>query len=212
MQTARGGAAGDPGQFLQAFTARLQSLARAHDLLTAVAWEGAALDAVVRAGLAPWIGERGDDGRSRFVLHAPTGTPVPQVPPGQVQALVMALHELAVNAVKHGALSVPDGHVEVTCGADPAGLTAALEWREVGGPPVPGAPVRRGFGTRLLERALARDLGPGARVVLRFEADGLRAIISFAPRPVAPAEARSSGTRLTPAAQEAAQPLGRAAG
>ena len=196
MQTARGASGSDPEVFMQAFTGRLQSLARAHDLLTAVAWEGAALDAVVRTGLAPWLEPEGQAGeqageqaegqvRPRFVLDAAAPGPMPQVPPGQVQALVMGLHELAVNALKHGALSVPDGYVEVICRADPAGFNAMVEWREVDGPPVPGEPTRRGFGTRLLERALARDLGPGSRVVLRFDPDGLRATISFAPRPVA---------------------------
>ncbi len=184
LQTARGGAGSDAAQFVPAFTARLQSLARAHDLLTAVAWEGAALDVVVRSGLAPWLGEGKGEGKSRFVLEVPPGAPMPQLPPGQVQALIMGLHELAVNAVKHGALSVPEGRIEVLCRADPAGAAAVIDWREMGGPPVQGAPARRGFGTRLLERALAHDLGPGARVVLKFEPNGLRASIRFAPRPV----------------------------
>lgn len=191
MQTARGETVNDTGRFVQTFTHRLQSLARAHDLLAAAAWEGAALDVVVRTGLAPWLSESGEDGKSRFVLRIPTDTPIPQVLPGQVQALVMGLHELAVNAVKHGALSVPSGHVEVTCKVDLVGRTAAVEWREIGGPPVSGEPVRRGFGTRLLERALARDLGAGAHVVLKFETDGLRATISFAQQSVVLAQAVS---------------------
>ncbi|MDO9714354.1 sensor histidine kinase [Paracraurococcus lichenis] len=190
LQTARTGG-GEPRHFIRTFTARLQSLARAHDLLTAVGWEGAALDAVVRTGLAPWLGEGTDDGRSRFVVQTAPNSPMPQIPPGQVQALIMGLHELAVNAVKHGALSVPDGHVEVICRADPVGLSAAVDWREMDGPPVPGEPARRGFGTRLLERALARDLGPGARVVLMFEAGGLRATICFTPRSIVEAGSAS---------------------
>jgi two-component sensor histidine kinase len=189
LQTARGGVGGDAGQFLHAFTARLQSLARAHDLLTAVAWEGAALDVVVQSGLAPWLGQEAGERAPRLVLTVPPGMPMPRVPPGQVQALVMGLHELAVNAVKHGALSVPGGRIEVTCRADPAAAGAAIEWRERDGPPVPAGPPRRGFGTRLLERALAHDLGPGARVTLDFAPDGLRASIRFAPRPVVAQEA-----------------------
>jgi two-component sensor histidine kinase len=183
MQTARGDAGADPARFTEAFTARLQTLARAHDLLTAFSWEGAALGAVVRAGLAPWLeAEAGGAGEPRIVLDCPCDLPLPPTAPGQVQALVMALHELATNATKHGALSGLGGHVEVTCRTDPGGLTAELEWRERGGPPVPGPPARRGFGTRLLERALAHDLGPGAGVALDFAPDGLRATIRFAPR------------------------------
>lgn len=183
LQTARGADGLSPERFTEAFTARLQTLARAHDLLTAMSWEGAALGAVVRAGLAPWLGAAEGGGASpRFVLHCPCDLALPPTAPGQVQALIMAMHELAVNAMKHGALSVPGGRVEITCGADPAGTEAALEWRETGGPPVPGPPTRRGFGTRLLERALVHDLGPGARVSLEFRPEGLRAAIRYAPR------------------------------
>ncbi|MBB5693589.1 sensor histidine kinase [Muricoccus pecuniae] len=189
MQTARGTAGSSPDEFVKAFTGRLQSLARAHDLLTTVAWEGAALDAVVRSGLAPWLGQTGADQGLRFELKVSASSPMPQIPPGQVQALVMGLHELAVNAIKHGALSVPEGHVEVSCTADPASRTATVAWREVGGPPVLGVPVRRGFGLRLLERALAHDLGASAKIVVEFEREGLRATITFTPRPLSPMEA-----------------------
>ena len=59
-----------------------------------------------------------------------------------------------------------------------------ITWQERGGPPVPGPPARRGFGTRLLERALAHELGAGAQVVLDFAPAGLRATIHFSARPV----------------------------
>ncbi|MDO9711878.1 sensor histidine kinase [Paracraurococcus lichenis] len=175
LQTARGEAGGDPARFSAEFGARLQALARAHDLLVASRWEPAALDAIVRAGLAPWLGGEG----SRLILRCRCGAEVPPAAPGQAQALVMALHELATNAAKHGALSTPDGRVEVTCRAEEAGLAAVVEWCEVGGPPVRGPPPRRGFGVRLLERALARDLGPGGIVTLDFDPGGVRAGIRF---------------------------------
>jgi two-component sensor histidine kinase len=182
LQTARTDPNADPARFTEAFTSRLQALARAHDLLVAFSWEGAALGAVVRAGLAPWLAADKDAAEPRIMLNCPCDLPVPPTAPGQVQALAMALHELAVNAVKHGALSVPGGRVEVSCCADPAGLSAALKWTETGGPSVLGPPTRQGFGTRLLERALVRDLGPGARVTLDFAPSGLRAAIHFSPR------------------------------
>ena len=98
----------------------------------------------------------------------------------------MALYELATNAVKHGALSVPAGRVEVGCRTEPDGA-AAVEWREFGGPALDGAPTRPGFGMRLLQQALARDLGPGARIALEFAPDGLRARLAFLPRSAAAA-------------------------
>jgi two-component sensor histidine kinase len=106
-----------------------------------------------------------------------------RVGPHQALALVLALHELATNTAKHGALSRPEGRVEVRLSAEPRGGGALrLDWSEAGGPPLPGGPTARpGFGTRLLERALAQDLGPGSAVRLLFETTGLRAEIGFAP-------------------------------
>ena len=92
----------------------------------------------------------------------------------------LALHELATNAAKHGAPLVPEGRIAIACHGEPGG-EVVLEWVESGGPQVVGVPRRRGFGTRLLERALARDLGAGAAVTLCFEREGLRATARFAP-------------------------------
>ena len=72
--------------------------------------------------------------------------------------------------------------MEVACRPGEDGLGSVIEWRESGGPPVGARPARRGFGTRLLERALAHDLGPGGSVALDFDPRGLRATIRFAPR------------------------------
>ncbi|SDB73738.1 sensor histidine kinase [Belnapia rosea] len=181
LQTARGPAGADPNEFTNSFIARIRTLARAHDLLTAFSWEGAALTDVLRAGLAPWLDgpEKGQTARIR--LTCPSDPSLPLLAPGQAQALVMALHELATNATKHGALSVPGGRIAVGCRA-PTDGAAGVEWCEQGGPPLANVPVRRGFGTRLLERALAHDLGAGSRVTLDFAPDGLRASIVFLPR------------------------------
>ena len=183
LQTARSDGT-DPARFTETFTARLQTLGRAHDLLARLSWEGAALGAVLRAGLAPWLNAAGSAAPPRILLCSSCDGALPLVAPGQAQALVMAMHELATNATKHGALSLPTGRVEVACGADPAGRGLTITWRERGGPPVPGPPARRGFGTRLLERALAHDLGTGAQVVLAFEPAGVQATIRFSARPV----------------------------
>jgi two-component sensor histidine kinase len=177
LQTARGPAGADPDLFTGAFLDRLRTLARAHDLLTAFSWEGAAVGEVARAGLAPWLAKEGETARIRVAC----ANDLPLLSPGQAQALVMALHELATNATKHGALSVPGGRVEVGCRAAPDGA-AVLEWREEGGPPLAGPPARQGFGMRLLGRALSYDLGPKASVTLDFARDGLRASVVFLPR------------------------------
>jgi two-component sensor histidine kinase len=106
QQTVRGEAGTDPVHFATAFNARLQSLARAHDLLTAFGWENAALDAVVRAGVAPWIAA-GDGAAPRVAVDCDCGGLLPPVSPGQAQALVMPLHELASNAARLAHCPVP---------------------------------------------------------------------------------------------------------
>jgi two-component sensor histidine kinase len=169
------GTGGDPGRFAQHFSARLRTLARAHDLLSRGDWQPTEFGTVARAALAPWL--EGQAGEERIAILS-KGRLV--VSPQQTQALVLALHELATNATKYGALSRRGGRIELQheMGADGV---ATLHWVETGGPPLAGPPARRGFGTRLLERGLAQDLGPGSSVELRFDPDGLRAALHFLP-------------------------------
>lgn len=175
-QTLRG-AGGDLDRFTRDFTGRLRALAHAHDLLTARNWEGAALDALVAAALAPWR-----DG-NRIATSGPEHV---HLTSHQAQALALALHELAANATKYGALSRPEGRVELWWGTirdggpDEAEMVE-LSWAETGGPVVTGPPSRHGFGIRLLERGLSGDLGPAASVKLRFEPSGMRALLRFRP-------------------------------
>jgi two-component sensor histidine kinase len=162
----------DPHRFSEDFRGRLRSLARAHDLLTQVGWVEAELDEVLRVALAPWQNAEGQirlEGGGRFVVS-----------PRQAQALVMALHELATNAAKYGALSVPGGYIRLRREAAPDGRVEIL-WREIGGPRIAGPPQRRGFGTRLLERGLPTDLGQAPTITLDFAPDGLVARIVFLP-------------------------------
>jgi two-component sensor histidine kinase len=143
---------------LNRFEGRLLSLARAHDVLTHRSWSDAELGDVVAAALAPFRG----------VYDIQAAGPAIAVNPQQALAVSMALHELATNAVKYGALSCPGGAVRVEWTRD--GGDWRLTWRELNGPPVSG-PAAPGFGTRLLEHGLARQLG-GA-VQLRFEPTGV---------------------------------------
>jgi PAS domain S-box-containing protein len=166
----------DPARFVKDFTGRLRALGRAHDLLSADAWQGGAdLADVIRAALAPWPSGAID------LSPRPEATS-PSVGPQQAQALVLALHELATNAAKYGALSRPEGRIAIrwTVGA---GQAITVEWVETGGPAVsPSVPKRRGFGSDLLLRALPRQLGPGATVSVTCEPTGAQAVIRFTPR------------------------------
>jgi two-component sensor histidine kinase len=173
------GVGGDPRRFAQHFGARLRTLARAHDMLTELGWQAAGIEDAVRKALAPWL-----ETSKAFQIDISGECARYKVSPRQTQALVLALHELATNATKYGALSTAAGHVGISCEAGPGG-TMEIRWEETGGPPVTGPVDRRGFGTRLLERGLGQDLGPGSTVGLHFEPSGLRAEIRFTPAQVA---------------------------
>ncbi len=134
------------------FTDRLLALSAAHNVLTRENWEGAEVREVVADAVRPY-----DDAALARVAF--DGPPL-RIAPNVALALSMALHELATNAVKYGALSIPGGQVRIGWTAS-AGEAAELEWREIGGPPVT-APARLGFGSRLLRQGLAAELGAPA--------------------------------------------------
>jgi PAS domain S-box-containing protein len=134
----------------QMFEARLLALSRAHDILTRQSWQGASLREVVDRALDPFQTANG-----RLSVD---GTDV-RLSPKQALALSMALHELATNAAKYGALSNDSGRVEVAWRVVlEGGGELQLTWTESGGPPVV-PPTRTGFGSRLIQRSLAHDLG-----------------------------------------------------
>ncbi len=145
----------------QAFEARLIALSSAHDVLTREAWLGAELADVVAAALSP----HGWPDPARFRVSGP---PVRLQPRAAVN-LAMGLHELATNALKYGALSAREGEVEIRWGIGGSDTPRfCLTWTERGGP-VAAAPTRRGFGTKLVERSLAQDLGGTARITFAPE-------------------------------------------
>jgi PAS domain S-box-containing protein len=153
---------GSVGGFLQAFRGRLHAMAHAHGLLSRSRWAGAALTELVGRVLEPYAG-------ATVAVAGPQLT----VKPKAALALSMALHELATNAVKYGALSVTDGRVDVHWQREGSGSGAplVLTWRETGGPPPTRVPDRRGFGSELIERSLRYELGGEAE--LSFGPDGL---------------------------------------
>ncbi len=202
-QTRRACAAADhpPERFHADFQTRLVALAAAHDLLTREHWEGAPLTELVRTALAPHAGAAAAAARV-----SAAGPPV-RLAPETALALAMALHELATNAAKHGALSAPGGRVEVGWRVEPpadpaaaaAGGTLVLEWTERGGPRVPGPPTRRGFGSRLIERGLPVQLGRGGAVELDFAPEGLRCRVTAPLKPGVAAEASRAEPSPDPA-------------
>jgi two-component sensor histidine kinase len=169
---------GDPEAVREAFTARLMALSTAHDVLTRESWEGAELAQIVASAIRPFEGVRG-----RFVIDGPAVW----LEPKSALAIAMALHELGVNAVKYGALTAEGGRVELSWRI-PEADQLHLTWREAGGPSVT-PPARAGFGSRLIQRGLAGELGGHAEI--RFEPSGVVCEITAAlGRPVAPSPAR----------------------
>ena len=167
----------DPRSFWESFAGRLRAMARAHDVVAGRGWtEGADLRTLLEAELAPYVA--GADGP-----RAELDGPAVRLGPAAALALALALHELATNAARHGALSVAGGRVRVrwqALDAAPATPRLRLDWVEEGGPQVL-PPKRKGFGTRLLASALPVQLG--GHVALQFNASGLHAVVEAALMP-----------------------------
>jgi two-component sensor histidine kinase len=147
----------DAETYARAVGGRVAALARAHTLLAMGQWSGAELRDLAWGELAPFLGSTAGDKRPqpRAALDGPDVTLVT----GAAQAFSMALHELATNATKHGALSTPEGRVSVFWEVDGEAGLLRLLWTESGGPPLMASPTRRGFGSRLLEATLKDQLG-----------------------------------------------------
>lgn len=151
------------------FDARLVSLGRAHDVLSAKKWEGAGIAEIVTATLEPFTSA--NPHRIRM------GGPAVPVSSRVVVMLSMALHELATNATKYGALSGPAGRISVEWLRKPRGKVE-LFWRESGGPAVT-KPQHTGFGTTLIEKGFVAQVGGSA--TLQFDPAGLRCRLEFSP-------------------------------
>lgn len=147
------------------FESRLLALARVHDVLTRENWEGADLHDIVTDVVAPMCGKPAD----RFSFDGPAIHLKPQL----ALTMAIALHELCTNAAKYGALSDNKGRVSIDWSLAESGTdrTLQLHWFEIEGPTVT-RPQQRGFGTRVIERSLARE--HGAKVDLEFARSGVR--------------------------------------
>jgi PAS domain S-box-containing protein len=146
------------------FEGRLLALSNAHDVLTRENWQGANLRDIVAQAVAPLCGQD----KNRFEI---SGSDL-RLPPKMALSLAMAIHELCTNAAKYGALSDAAGSVTVGWRVVPVGerRRLCLRWAERGGPRV-DLPRRKGFGSRLIERGLAHELG--AEVRLEYAPSGV---------------------------------------
>lgn len=150
------------------FSGRIQALAEAHSLLTAEEWAGARIGDLVASALRPYC-----DLATQVSLDGPEIW----LPAKAAVNLAMALNELATNAIKHGALSRPDGRVAVRW-SHPEGDGTACEvsWAESGGPPV-SEPTRKGFGLALIGSLMPAELGGSTEV--QFDPSGFRCRLRF---------------------------------
>lgn len=158
--------ASDMAQAQQSFLGRIMALAQANDLLTGERWVGASMGGILEQAVRP----QAPEGIGRLTIAGPDV----QLTPKTALSLSLAVHELATNALKYGAWSTGSGRVSLTWaryGEDTAApQRLSLEWREEDGPPVT-PPDRRGFGSRLIERGLAAEMGGDVR--LEFRPEGL---------------------------------------
>jgi two-component sensor histidine kinase len=157
---------------------RLQALAQAHAMLADAAWRGAPLTDIIRKQLAGFA----ENNLSISGCDLNVNTPA-------AQHFALAVHELATNATKYGALSVPHGHVSIKCNVERSNghSTFSFMWKESGGPPVV-PPTHNGFGSSFLLNS-AKQFGP--HVALNYEPDGLRYEVRF------PLRAIEASTEMT---------------
>ena len=154
----------DVDVFVSRFQERLASLSRAHNLLTRRHWTDAGLAEVVETAMAPFA----DEARRIRIEGAAV-----RLPPRPALALSMAFHELATNAIKYGALSAPQGAVDIVWTVQDGAI--CIDWIESAGPRV-STPEGKGFGSRLLT-SVARDID--GTIQVDYATEGLRCRIGF---------------------------------
>ena len=144
---------------IEAFEGRLAALSTVHNLLTTGLWQATALSDLIFGSLRPLARKEQIHAEGQRVMLG-TKTAV---------TMALALHELATNALKYGALSVPEGHVHIRWSRSDLG-ELQLSWVERGGPKVV-MPEERGFGLRMIEKGMAAELRGSVEII--FDTDGL---------------------------------------
>ncbi|OYW09051.1 MAG: hypothetical protein B7Z53_03695, partial [Rhodospirillales bacterium 12-71-4] len=178
----------DIGSFTRTLEGRVAALARAQTLLAKDSWVGADLETMLRGELAAFLGEE-----PALQARAWLEGPAIALPAEATQPLTMLVHELATNAVKHGALSVEAGHLAVRWWLSDQRLV--LTWTESGGPPLAAPPSRVGFGTRVLDATARRQLG--GTIALDWRPEGLACRLGIPLRRKPPAPDATDSATLT---------------
>jgi len=163
------GADGNGDRFIETFGARLRAMARAQDMLNSGGWTTSTLQETIDAALAPWGEAVRAEGEGGDALLGPQ----------QAMMVVLALHELATNAAKYGAMTVNEGQVTLTWSRAEDG-DVLLHWQERDGPEVAPQPGRRGFGSALIQAAFARHDGQDG-AVFDFAPEGLSVRMRLTP-------------------------------
>ena len=173
----------DPQDFAAQFGERLRSLARTHTLLLEEPEGALSLRALLTQLLAPYRIDADRIAMTGPEVHLPADTAVP---------LGMVLHELATNALKYGALSVPEGRLRIDWQVVPrdAAPLLVLDWTERDGPPIAAPPGREGFGSQLLRRALSAL--PDGRTEIAWRAEGLAVRLTLGLRGGAKADGQAA--------------------
>ena len=185
----------DVASFVEVLGGRVQALARAHDQLTAHNWAPGSLSVLVTTEAAAYLGDK--------VSRVEAVGPPVLLKPSAFSTIALVLHELMTNSVKYGALN-KDGQVTIKWWIEESGCLV-IDWLEAGGPPVV-APVRRGFGSTIIERSIPYELR--GQAMIEYLIGGVHA------RHVIPAEYVVAETKKTPVPKltEAAKSAGRLSG
>jgi two-component sensor histidine kinase len=165
--------------YVASLSGRIRALSATHDLLTSSEWSSIELRHVILAELAPYLGADDD--------HVSLDGPDIRLAPNDALTLGLAVHELATNAAKYGALSVLTGRIEI-CWEQLSEAVVEIHWQESGGPEVT-EPSKRGFGRELIEKILARELD--SPVQLSFAPGGLQCVFRVPLRQPGPFVLRS---------------------
>src|SRR5262249_38012378 len=171
--------------FITTVEGRVHALAATHNLLSATRWEGADLRKIVDEEMAPYQANH----RQRVVANGPAGVLLPST----AQAVALALHELATNAAKYGALSTDSGTLRLTWRVEPGELV--LEWSETGGSPA-AEPARLGFGLTIVRSSIEAQFRGGVRYDWR--PDGLRCALSIPAAQIVAAPPPAEGSAPKP--------------